>query len=458
MPRKSSSSSTVPGLFNEEQPDLLDKSYQEAQEARAKQPVECLGIIFPNDAARREHFTKLLAEKLKDTEFRSAKGFPTGTDADILAVSNPPYYTVCPNPWLSDFHMHYGKSYDSSQPYHREPFTADVRQGKNHPIYDAHSYHTKVPHRAIMRFILHYTEPGDIVFDGFCGTGMTGVAARLCGDKSEIEALGYRVAPDGKVFDENGRQISKIGTRNAILNDLSPAATFIASNYNSCVDMNTFEREGRKILEELESELGWMYETIDAQGRVGRINFTVWSDVFICGNCQEDVVFLDVGVDDDGGVTAGAFGCPHCTAILQKSTATKRMESVIGHHGNVATRIKKVPVTIDFTTSVKRTQKPIGNRDKETLAKIETIPLPDNCPFDPLNKEGEQYKRDALHLRGMDTVADFYTRRNLIALTALWQRANNSTANPHFSKFWVTSIQWLASNMYRFRGRRIFFR
>ena len=28
-----------------------------------------------------------------------------------------------------------------------------------------------------MRYILHYTQPGDIVFDGFCGTGMTGVAA-----------------------------------------------------------------------------------------------------------------------------------------------------------------------------------------------------------------------------------------------------------------------------------------
>jgi DNA modification methylase len=31
-----------------------------------------------------------------------------------------------------------------------------------------------------MRYILHYTEPGDIVFDGFCGTGMTGVAAQMC--------------------------------------------------------------------------------------------------------------------------------------------------------------------------------------------------------------------------------------------------------------------------------------
>ena len=30
-----------------------------------------------------------------------------------------------------------------------------------------------------MRYILHYTDPGDVVFDGFCGTGMTGVATQL---------------------------------------------------------------------------------------------------------------------------------------------------------------------------------------------------------------------------------------------------------------------------------------
>lgn len=34
--------------------------------------------------------------------------------------------------------------------------------------------HTKVPHKAIMRYILHYTMPGDFVLDGFAGTGMTG--------------------------------------------------------------------------------------------------------------------------------------------------------------------------------------------------------------------------------------------------------------------------------------------
>ncbi|WZB64282.1 DNA methyltransferase [Achromobacter xylosoxidans] len=42
-----------------------------------------------------------------------------------------------------------------------------------------------------MRYILHYTQPGDIVFDGFCGTGMTGVAAQMCGDREVVMSLGY---------------------------------------------------------------------------------------------------------------------------------------------------------------------------------------------------------------------------------------------------------------------------
>ena len=46
----------------------------------------------------------------------------------------------------------------------------------------AHIYHTKVPHKAILRYILHYTRPGDVVLDGFCGLGMTGVTATPCSD------------------------------------------------------------------------------------------------------------------------------------------------------------------------------------------------------------------------------------------------------------------------------------
>jgi hypothetical protein len=109
-------------------------------------------------------------------------------------------------------------------------------------LHNAHSYHTKVPHKAIMRYILHYTDPGDIVLDGFCGTGMTGVAAQLCGDKRQSNRWATAWIEKGVIW-EGDKAISRLGARKAVLNDLSPAATFIAYNYNTPVDASAFERE-----------------------------------------------------------------------------------------------------------------------------------------------------------------------------------------------------------------------
>ncbi len=45
-------------------------------------------------------FTEELRQKLQYPEFRKIEGFPIGSDEDILALSDPPYYTACPNPWI----------------------------------------------------------------------------------------------------------------------------------------------------------------------------------------------------------------------------------------------------------------------------------------------------------------------------------------------------------------------
>ena len=133
-------------MFRTEQGEMFEKSYEEELEDQRKQKVECLGMTFENDDARREYFIGLLQEKLKDPEFRKIEGFPIGEDEDILALSDPPYYTACPNPWIAEFIKYYGKPYEpKTDDYRREPFASDVSEGKNDPIYNAHSYHTKVP-------------------------------------------------------------------------------------------------------------------------------------------------------------------------------------------------------------------------------------------------------------------------------------------------------------------------
>jgi hypothetical protein len=124
--------------------DLLTRAQQQG-------PVDCLGQSFPSEQARRDHFLTLLAEKLKDPAFRKTEGFPQGTDEAILAMSDPPYYTACPNPFLEEFVRHYGKPYDPSAKYSREPQTIDVSVGKTDALYKARISHQGAAsgHRAV---------------------------------------------------------------------------------------------------------------------------------------------------------------------------------------------------------------------------------------------------------------------------------------------------------------------
>jgi len=446
-------------------------------------------------------------------------GFPHGEIKDILNLSDPPYYTACPNPFIADFIKHYGKAYDpENDDYRREPFAADVSEGKNDPIYNAHSYHTKVPHKAIMRYILHYTEPGDVVFDGFCGTGMTGVAAQLCGDRKTVESLGYKVDDQGVIYQRSEEPLintdghemqkanqresvsvrgwkpfSRLGARRAVLNDLSPAATFIAYNYNTPVDVQAFEREAKRILKEVEEECGWMYATlaspeegepeawadqlracktadearrlIDSLPNLGKINYTAWSDVFVCPECTHEVVFWEAAVDKDAGKVHKDFLCPHCDKWLSKSPASPRREAKkpISQRrpnssklerawitkydkaiGQTIRQAKQVPVLINYSIGKKRFEKTPDAFDLGLIEKIEELDIPYWFPTNPIpegDKTGEPLRI------GMTHVHHFYTKRNLWVLGAILDQLSSveqqtaaritlahSAANPYASK------------------------
>ena len=315
-------------------------------------PVECLGMTFESDDARRAHFLARLKEKL--SELRQRHDFPIGENEDILGLSDPPYYTACPNPFLTEFVKHHGKPYDPDEPYHREPFAVDVSVGKTDPLYKAHGYHTKVPHKAIVPSILHYTEPGDIVLDGFCGSGMTGVAAQWCGTAPPE----YRMELEQQ-WEKEGRDPPKWGARRAVLGDLSPAATFIAANYNIPFDVDAFAEAAQKLLDEVEEEIGWMYETLHTDGKTkGRINYTVWSEVFTCPECAGDIVFVDETLDQATGKTRREFPCPHCVASLNKKRLERSFETIVDPvSGSPTKRIRLQPIYINYTIANSRYEK-----------------------------------------------------------------------------------------------------
>ena len=368
------------------------------------------------------------------TTVRDIQGFPKGKDEDILALSNPPHYTACPNPYLNDFIEKHGTPYDeATDTYHRSPFVGDVSEGKNDPIYNAHSYHTKVPYKAIMKYIEHYTDEGDIVFDGFCGTGMTGVAAQML-------------------------------NRKAILSDLSPVATFIAHNYNSKIDVDVFQREAEDILEAVEAECGWMYETnpgedafevfrknsedTNALPEKGKINYTVWSDVFICPFCGAEHVFWSEAVDKVTGKVLKEYTCPECDAAIKKTDCRRAETSFFDKSiGKDVSQTKQIPVLINYTFGKQRFEKQPDLNDLELIDKIEKDVIPYWVPAYQMMEIGIQWGdtwRKGYHY-GITHTHHFYTKRNLWILSCFFHLCSSLTL-----KVWFTSAITRLTKMYKY--------
>ena len=450
------------------QEGLFEKAREEAACGR---PVECLGLTFEDDAARRAHFLAELRKGLEDLHttlggvpfsgiddavarmaavahwpmgdearlshlaermaraepskdllqrWKDEVGFPHGEIDNVLALSDPPWHTACPNPFLGAFVEAHGRPYDPAEPYRRKPFAVDVSEGKTHPVYRAHGYHTKVPHLAIMPSILHYTEPGDLVLDGFAGSGMTGVAAQWCGSAPED----YRKSLEA-LWSKEGFRKPRWGARYAILNDLSPVAGFIAANYTLPFDVAAFAEAGRVLLADVKKEIGWMYETLHVDGKtMGQIEYTVWSEVFSCPECSNEIAFLEAALDRIRGKVQTSFACPDCGALLNKNRLVRVFQSNI----DVATgrvwkhvtfRLSSIRYRVDGHTFEKKPD----TRDYDIIRRISDLPLPTEIPTNRIPVEN-MYHGSRLEPKGITRIHHFFLPRTLQALAALWRKAN----------------------------------
>lgn len=425
----------TPTLFSEQ--ELAPENLQGASSA-PEGPVTCLGMEFENNDARRAYFREELRKKLP--ELRHIEGFPIGEDDDIINLSDPPYYTACPNPWLNDFIQEWeqekiqlaaeGKRSENFEV--KEPYASDVSDIKNDSVYRAHMYHTKVPHTVVMRYLLHYTQPGDIVYDGFAGTGMTGVAAQACGD---LQNQDWKIIEkDWNLLHESKPQY---GCRHAICGDLSPYASIISYNYNTPVDTQVLQREYNRIKQETESECKWMYTTMHEGKPIGIINCVIWSDVLICENCGNEFVYWNAAVDKDNKQLNDNFICPHCHASHNKKNARKSFiteyDDILNNTVNV---IKTVPIRIVYTVNKKRYERNLIEYDYEVLSKILNTPIKHIAPKYNL-PEGSETQRNAKN--GIVSVHQFYTRRNLIALSTFLDKIQHSTL-PNKLKFIFTGM------------------
>lgn len=413
-------------INNSEQLSLINE-----QPKADNAPVVCLGITFENDEARRRYFLEELRKKLP--ELKKMEGFPVGEDEDIIALSDPPYYTVCPNPWINDFIEEwerekiekYGQNIDEH--YHREPFAADVSEGKYDTMYKLHPFPTKVPHKAIMKYILHYTKPGDIIMDGFSGTGMTGVAAQECGNKEAVKSL---------QIDQDDLGNIEIGERKVILNDLSTIATFLSYQHNKKIDYEY--KKAQEFLKKVEDEYNWAFLTLhhgellknkanfasvdelkqfinENSEHFGYVNSVLWSDVFECNYCQEEIIFWDNAVIQEEGRVKKEFSCPNCNSNLVKRSLkriyTEVYDEILDDYVSYA---KQAPIKVNYSFNGKKFEKKLDVIDYEIINKISLQWEKSNIPVYKL-KDGVNTKQPKISHK-FEYAHQFYSKRNLLIL------------------------------------------
>lgn len=287
-----------------------------------------------------------------------------------------------------------------------------VTAGKNTYTYDAHTYHTKVPPQGIAELLRQYLPMGGLVLDPFAGSGMTGVAAR---------ALGY----------------------DCILNELSPAACFIAREFLSRVDPRQFRSALDEVLRGLAPIRKQLYHTSCRDcGKETELGFMVWSYRVQCNHCGHDFLLWDhcrqFGRTVREHKILSEFECPGCGKAVKKSLLQRTISE---------------PVEIGYTCCRTGQQEvPPNEQDLGLAFALElSPPLVEGFYPNVTLPDGVNLRQPKRH--GILRLDQFYTPRNLAALSHLW-RAIHTLVDPELAAalaFTFTSLYQRVTRLSEFR-------
>ena len=235
---------------------------------------------------RRADPSKDLLQRWKDEV-----GFPHGEIEDILNLSNPPWHTACPNPFLGAFveasrqaprsgravppQAVRGRRQRGQDP-SRLPGTRLSHQGATSGDCALHPPLHRARRPGSGRFRGHRHDRGGGAMVRDCAGEATGKNWKRCGPREGFGKPSW-------------------GLRRTIQNDLSPLAGFIAANYALPFDLDAFAEAGRVRCSTASrrNSAGCTRPCTPTARRRGRIDYTVWSEVFQLSRMrQASVVFV----------------------------------------------------------------------------------------------------------------------------------------------------------------------
>ena len=276
------------------------------------------------------------------------------------------------------------------------------------PLYNGHSYLTKIPVDAIAPFIQAFTRPGGVVADFFAGSGMTGLAALTLG-------------------------------RHARLSDISVLGQHIANGYLVEADDAGLLRLSREVSSTARRAVGDLYRTLRASdGAIVDFVRTVWSFTYVCPSCDHELVYFE---HVNGPKRANAQ-CPSCDMAFVRRNWP---------------RSNDVPVQVVVLGSDgKQREQAISDYDLQRNVEAEGDVRLTQVPSQPIEPEREMYSRSGLGKSGLTETKKFFSPRNAIALLELWSAINqvDDQAVRQKLRFCFTAILPRASMRYQWSAKR----
>ena len=287
----------------------------------------------------------------------------------------------------------------------RPALAAEISVKRSDPAYNAHAYLTKVPVAAIEPFLKEFTKPGDVVLDMYGGSGMTGVAAAICGRRAEL------------------RDISVLGRH-------------IGRNYVNLVDEKEFRKVAEWVVARTREHLGNVYGvTCGDCGSAATLSRTVWTFVYECTYCHQAINYYRAFEAADW--VRAEMKCPACSQPFT-SRGSKR--------------IAEEPVIDTIACDCSSTLRNYGHTEPLQLASADGIP----CPDAVISEDREMFRSSALKKHGLGRTSAFFSQRNLSVLAAL--RAAIEEIEPGELRekllFSFTAILTRASKRYQWHPKR----
>ena len=303
--------------------------------------------------------------------------------------------------YLSDFQK-------SDSKFHEYDLKKKMGTSKGSIFYNTHSYPTKVPVDSIVARILENTKKGQTVLDPFCGSGMTGLAAKLSG-------------------------------RNAFLSDIGSLAIHLASNHVSFCDIDDLKKESKRILLKLEESSPYF---VFHEGKESEVSHVIYANIYKCPKCRKHISSWDLAKQTKSFSVPSKISCTSCSSIFGKQDL-----NCIGKKAVSAS----LSVGRGRNVSVEMNREPVRTR-VDSFRVSRRVELMGATQFD---ENREMHIRSALHLQNVYSLRDFYSDVNWFALGSLFEEISSikNLRTKAALLFAFTNTAWHGSKMRRFNSK-----